>query len=421
MTKLDARQVISRQILDKVLGLATSSLDFLLSQFNKEIDTPIRMAASNPVDAKINFSPSSVESADLAAKVASPVDLLINSFPASTVDFQTGATTGGTFSITFPASTVGRFRRVGFSLNNLGVMVGTFTAESVTEGALANAGTLFPVGNIPVGWIDLVCTNASGQFKTIGSASNVIEHKTSGINRVHRFINQAPIPASSTYTPTNVIRITATGAGIYTPTAGVKRIRVKILGAGGAGGLNSTTGAAGGASSFSDAIGPRSVTCNGGGGGTVAISTRGVRFGGTGGGFVTAGLVSDWEFDHLVKGGDGQNGSPNNTFNAFDGVSGSGGSSFFGGAGRGGTADPLTAALSGGANTGSGGGGLSGNVLSVNSYAGAGGGGAGAYAEFVINQAFIATSYNYSIGAGGVGAAGVGSGGSGVLIIEEEF
>lgn len=187
--KFDARQTISRDVLSQLLGINGTELDDLLRAINKEFNAPLRISASSPADAKINFQPSEVEAADLAAKNASPVSSQIPSFPASTIDFQTGATTGGTINITFPNSTVGFFRRIGFSLDASGTIQAIFSAEAATIGALANAGTVFVKGALPIGWIDLEATAASpGRFKTAGSATNIIENKVGSDNRVHRIM-----------------------------------------------------------------------------------------------------------------------------------------------------------------------------------------------------------------------------------------
>ena len=187
--KFDARQTISRDVLSQLLGINGTELDDLLRAINKEFNAPLRISASSPADSKINFQPAEVEAADLAAKNITPISSQIPSFVASTIDFQTGATTGGTINITFPNSTVGFFRRVGFSLDASGTIQAIFSAEAASLGALANAGTVFVKGALPIGWIDLEATAASpGRFKTAGSTTNIIEHKVGSSNRVHRIM-----------------------------------------------------------------------------------------------------------------------------------------------------------------------------------------------------------------------------------------
>lgn len=188
--KFDTRQSISHDVLANILGADSTQLKTLLQNLNKEINAPYRISATSPTaDSKINFQASEIEAADLAGKNASPVNSQISSFAASTIDFQSGVTTGGTFSITFPNSTVGYFRRVGFSLDAAGTIQCLFSPEVSSFGSLANAGTVFISGTLPIGWVDLEATAASpGRFKTAGSATNIIENKVSASARVHRII-----------------------------------------------------------------------------------------------------------------------------------------------------------------------------------------------------------------------------------------
>jgi hypothetical protein len=94
------------------------------------------------------------------------------------INFQTQALSNvADFVITWPVSnTVGQFRRAGFSLIGSGKIQVIFSAEAATQGALANAGSLFASSGIPLGYIDLECTNSSGFFKTAGSVTNIIEN-----------------------------------------------------------------------------------------------------------------------------------------------------------------------------------------------------------------------------------------------------
>jgi hypothetical protein len=113
-----------------------------------------------------------------------------------------GSLNAGDFDITWPTpNTVGRFRRVGFCFIGSGKIKVTFSAESVTQGALANAGTLIPSNSLPLGYVDLVCTNTLGYFKTAGSATNVIENA-----QIYRFAQGAGGGgAFTTYITQNVV------------------------------------------------------------------------------------------------------------------------------------------------------------------------------------------------------------------------
>lgn len=148
--------------------------------------SPLRMYANNPANAIINFQAYEVNRVDGTGASVPPLKSTVLAFPASTVNFQTGATTGGSFTMTFPTSTIGFFRRVGFTLLASNTIQAIFSAEAATLGAVANAGTLFIKSGIPLGWVDLEATGATA-FKTAGSASNIIENAVSGVPTVHVF------------------------------------------------------------------------------------------------------------------------------------------------------------------------------------------------------------------------------------------
>lgn len=173
----------------------------------------------------------------------------------------------------------------------------------------------------------------------------------------------------------------------YTPTAGMVRIRVRMVA--GSGGDNGTGG---GNSLF-------------GGWGTVggqASSGSSGGIGGTGGATGTGALIM------RVAGVNGGAGSNNSSFSANGGA---GGNSPFGGAGAGGALSTGTVAS---ANTGSGGGGrgYQPGVTGISN----GGGGAGEYVEFWMTAAQVGASQGYTVGtAGSVGGA------AGRIIVEEFY
>lgn len=223
--KFDARQMISRDVLSQLLGINGTELDDLLRAINKEFNAPLRISATFPTaDSKLNFQASEVEATDLAGKSVGPIATSVPSFAATTIDFQTATVTGGTVSITFPNSTVGFYRRVGFSLRKDSTLEAVFSAESGTIGGLAAPGTLFIEGAIPIGWIDLEATAASpGRFKTAGSSTNIIENKVGSSQRIHRIesltYNRQEIQFS-------VANDTATGsnASLSSFTSGIVRL-----------------------------------------------------------------------------------------------------------------------------------------------------------------------------------------------------
>jgi len=168
-----------------VLGRAAlARLDGTFDSIDKTLDFPIRLYAALVPDSKIYLSPSITQMGNGAGKAPGPLNNTIPAFPLSTIDFQTGATTGGTISISLPASTVGMFRRCAFSFDSSGTITASFSGESGSIAGLTNAGNLFIPNSLPVGWVDLECINAGGQFKTALSATDVIENAVGGVSRI---------------------------------------------------------------------------------------------------------------------------------------------------------------------------------------------------------------------------------------------
>lgn len=229
--------------------------------------------------------------------------------------------------------------------------------------------------------------------------------------------NTGNTPASSPSQWKQVINGTAptiqkftSGSGTYTTPAGVKYIRVKMVGGGGggrgggsAGGV--TDGGTGGTSTF----------------GTTLLSAGG----GSGGDNVSGGLggavsLGSGPIGVVIVGGQGS--GP--TQSATAGVNicgGSGASSPLGGAGGGSLGTVSAPAKNAAANSGSGGAG-GGNNSNGNT---GGAGGAGGWVEALISPPLA--TYAYAVGAAGTaGAAGTsgdsgGAGGAGIIIVEEYY
>ncbi len=193
--------------------------------------------------------------------------------------------------------------------------------------------------------------------------------------------------------PTPTIQKFTTSSGTYTTAAGVKWIRVRMVGGGGGGGpghTSSTGGGTGGNTTFGTTL----LVANGGTGGI----NSGV--GGTGG---TASLGA--AIGTALSGG---NGGPSYASPA-SGVGGGscGAASFFGGAGAGGYAGNAGSAAA--VNSGAGGGG--GGVQSLSN--GGSGGGAGGFVDAII--ATPSATYSYAVGAAGTAGTGTYNGGLGGL------
>lgn len=202
--------------------------------------------------------------------------------------------------------------------------------------------------------------------------------------------------------PTRQVLTSGTGA-TYTTPAGARQLRIRMVGGGGGGGaLTTNAGSNGTASEFN------SIVADFGEGGGIGNGLGGA--GGASGSGSASFRMSGQD------GGDGQ-GSAGATINS---ISGAGGNSVFGGAGKAksnaGTAAAGQAAKT---NTGSGGGG----AINISGQSAAAGGGAGEYVEIIINSP--AASYTYTVGAGGAGGtagsqAG-GNGAAGIIIVDEYY
>jgi hypothetical protein len=212
------------------------------------------------------------------------------------------------------------------------------------------------------------------------------------------------------------------GSGTYVTPAGVKYIKVRMVGGGGGGegsarvfGGGGGNGGAGGNTTFGTSL----LTANGGAGGAYA-------------GIINGGSFTINSPAIAIASANGGNGQTTPVFwsqaslalNMYV-VGGLGGNSVFGG---GGSSPVENFGSDGKPNTGGGGGG--GGIANVSANTSGdrnvgSGGGAGGYVEAIINNPL--PSYTYSVGAGGTaGAAGSGgfnggAGGSGIIIVEEYY
>lgn len=202
-------------------------------------------------------------------------------------------------------------------------------------------------------------------------------------------------------TPT-VQRFTSGAAATFTPTAGMVRIKVRMLGGGGGGGAQVTNaGTAGNTTTFD------TWTAAGGSSGPSGTASTTGGAGGTGGTDGTGTLVV------RVPGGRGDASA------LLSSLKGNGGTSALGGGG--GRAIDTGAGQNAPTNSGGGGGGGGTNGAGN----AGGGGGAGEYVEFWMTAAQVGASKTYTVGtAANGGAAGTqagGNGAAGVLIIEEFY
>jgi len=188
-SELQSDQIVVNVALPVTRQAAGVTGDAFLPAFDQNLDSPMRLYASNPSDAFLHFQAQQFQTSDGTGKSVPPISSQIPSVPSSTVNFQTQATTGATFVIPFPATdTVGNYLRLGFTLLSSGTIQALFSSAA-TLSALANPGTLFINGGIPLGWIDLQCTSGTAptKYKTAGSTTSIIENAVGGVSRIVAF------------------------------------------------------------------------------------------------------------------------------------------------------------------------------------------------------------------------------------------
>ena len=186
-SELQTDQVVTNNALPITRQAANTNLDTIFSSLDSNAASPLRLFASNPSNTVLNIAAQEIQKADGTGLSVPPISSLVPTFAATTIDFQALTTSGGTVSITWPTGlTVGNYYRVGFTLLSGNTLQATFSSGAGTLGAVANAGTLFITGGIPVGWVDLQATSST-QFKTAGSATSIIENSVSGTSTIHTF------------------------------------------------------------------------------------------------------------------------------------------------------------------------------------------------------------------------------------------
>ena len=206
------------------------------------------------------------------------------------------------------------------------------------------------------------------------------------------------------------VTVYTSGSGTYTVPSGAKYITVEMIGGGGGGGGGGTPGTGGngsqggtttfGSSSCTGGVG--SATGTTGGSATLGSGFVGIAMtGNLGAGFTAWGAVAPV---------------------SIYGAGGTGGAGHWGGCG---TGNANAAGSSAVANSGAGGGGGGTNNTSAVLIYGGAGSGAGGYIKATVTS--LASSYSYSVGAGGTGGtAGTygyagGNGGSGIIIVTAYF
>lgn len=152
---------------------------FQIGQFHGE--SPLGLYATWPTpDSKLNFWDASLKAGNDSYRIISSVKKQVfDSLSGLYINFQTQAVSNAAyFDLQWPTSnTIGKFRRIGFTLVGTGKIKVLFSEEFSSEASLPNAGTLLVSGGQPLGYINVICTNALGYFKTATSTSSIIENK----------------------------------------------------------------------------------------------------------------------------------------------------------------------------------------------------------------------------------------------------
>lgn len=156
-------------------------------------DMPLRLYASTPADSKLNISANLVSLGDGSGLTVPPADNTLPSYPATTIDFVTGAITGGTVktdygTFTLPTTTVGEFRRMFLVYQAVLNQVNTaFSPAAASVGALQDPGLVSAsLDGQVVGYIDLEAVTGT-TYKTAGSTTTVIENFVGSDPRIFRF------------------------------------------------------------------------------------------------------------------------------------------------------------------------------------------------------------------------------------------
>jgi hypothetical protein len=152
-------------------------------------ESPLKLSQNAPTpNAILVISSNVVVAEDGSNKSTPPVDDVINAYPKTTINFQTGALTGGVVekagqvqvaNYDFPNTTIGDYRRIVFTYKSAqNVIDSAISAPETVQANLVNPGTLFAtLDGIPVGYLDIQATAAQA-FKTAGSTSDIVENRS---------------------------------------------------------------------------------------------------------------------------------------------------------------------------------------------------------------------------------------------------
>ena len=140
-------------LLDDNVDLGALKGEFLsttLERIGRVSKSPVLLRASFPPDSILHIEPSIVLSGDGSGKSIPPISGIIPSTVETTIDFQTGSTTGETVlldggAFALPVGTVGYYRRFALVLRSNGSIDTTFSSEQASFSALTIDARSFPL------------------------------------------------------------------------------------------------------------------------------------------------------------------------------------------------------------------------------------------------------------------------------------
>lgn len=188
-------QVVQDSALDVLNKDIRTDNESIITAIDNQLNIPFRLHATTPIpDSSLVIGTNQVDLGDGAGLSSPPAASTLQVFPTSSIDYQTGVTSGGTilrdgFAFTLPVCNVGEFHRHVFVYDSATNSVDSSLSAGVAlEASLEDPGVLFDLvkGN-PLGYIDLECTNVAGAYKTAGSLTDIIENSVASTPKIFRF------------------------------------------------------------------------------------------------------------------------------------------------------------------------------------------------------------------------------------------
>lgn len=200
-TKGQNFQSVQDGALPRIGAVARTENETIIDRFDTTLEFPFRLSSSFPaIDSKLNISGSNHEMGDSTGRSSAPVDDIVNSFPDTSIDFDTVTVSGGTVTVegsafSLPATTFGEFRRFAMVYQSVKNRIDcVFSSPNVLVSGLDNPGNLFSrLDGQPLGWVDLEAFDTGGAvlaFKTAGSADGIIEPKVGSDVRINQFFGE---------------------------------------------------------------------------------------------------------------------------------------------------------------------------------------------------------------------------------------